>query len=285
MNSNVQTMTLTDGRVLSYSEYGDSKGKPVFYFHGWPSSRLSAAIHDPDARKLGVRLIAVDRPGYGYSSYKPNRALLDWPDDVVALADHLKIQKFAVMGVSGGGPYAAVCAYKIPKRLTNVGIVVGLSPIYAKEALDGVFWLSRIGWMNFARFPALRVFSCTLQMLQSRYRFSQRLYRYVLGRADRAFSSDPKHALRMQNNVREGFRQGIRAAELDLRLYTTPWRFDIRKIRVPVYLWYGENDTNVSVNMGKYYEKQIANSTLTIYPGEGHFVAVSHAEEILKALT
>ena len=121
---------LKDGRKLGFCEYGDPKGKPIFYFHGWPASRLSGSETDKAAKKLKIRVISPDRPGFGLSDYKEDRTLLGWADDVLELADQLKIKKFAVMGVSGGGPYSAVCAYKIPERVTKAGIVVGLAPVY-----------------------------------------------------------------------------------------------------------------------------------------------------------
>lgn len=120
---------LKDGRKLGYAEYGTSHGKPLLFFHGWPSSRLHAKYLDPLAKKLKIRIIAPDRSGFGLSDYQSNRTLLDWPGDVVELADKLKIRKFAIVGISGGGPYAAVTAYKIPHRITKAGIVIGLGPL------------------------------------------------------------------------------------------------------------------------------------------------------------
>src|SRR3989344_8459465 len=101
------TFKLRDGRILGYAEYGDPEGKPVFFFHGWPGARFSGKETDEAGKKSGVRIISTDRPGIGLSTYKKDRKLLDWPDDVAQLADYLKIKKFSLMGVSGGGPYAA----------------------------------------------------------------------------------------------------------------------------------------------------------------------------------
>src|SRR3990170_989632 len=94
MSDQEKQIHLNDGRKLGFAQYGDLKGKPVFYFHGWPASRLSAKIYDDLAKKLYVRIISPDRPGFGLSDYKKDRTLLDWPDDVLALADFLKIKKF-----------------------------------------------------------------------------------------------------------------------------------------------------------------------------------------------
>ena len=122
---NNQHIKLKDGRALGYAEYGAPEGKPIFYFHGFPGSRLDWMLSDSDnsANELNARIIAVDRPGMGLSDFKRDRKILDWPDDVVELADILQIERFSVLGISGGGPYTFACAFKIPERLTRTAIV------------------------------------------------------------------------------------------------------------------------------------------------------------------
>ncbi len=110
-------LQLRDGRRLGYVDYGDPAGRPVLLFPGVPGSRLQGHPDRSIAGALGVRLIGVDRPGYGLSDDKRGRTLLDWPDDVVTLADHLGLERFALLSISGGGAYAAACAWKIPERL------------------------------------------------------------------------------------------------------------------------------------------------------------------------
>lgn len=124
-----KTIKLRDGRSLGYARYGNPEGRPIFHFHGWPSSRLDAQVFAGVAAKFGVHLIGVDRPGMGLSDFQPGRHILDWPDEVVELADALGIARFGVQGMSGGGPYASVCAHKIPDRLTACGIIAGMGPV------------------------------------------------------------------------------------------------------------------------------------------------------------
>ena len=125
----VERITLRDGRSLGYGEFGHPDGKPVFLFHSWLGSRLDAKFLDESAAKAGIRAIGLDRPGMGLSDFQFGRQILDWPEDVIQLADQLGIEQFAVSGVSGGGPYAAACAYKIPQRMTACHIIAGLGPI------------------------------------------------------------------------------------------------------------------------------------------------------------
>jgi pimeloyl-ACP methyl ester carboxylesterase len=100
-----KTIRLPDGRHLGYAEYGDPDGIPLLYFHGTPGSRLQARLFDAPAREVGVRMVAPERPGYGLSDVHPQRTLLDWVQDMEVLADRLHLERFAVMGVSGGGPH------------------------------------------------------------------------------------------------------------------------------------------------------------------------------------
>ena len=92
VSGNNHIINLKDGRKLAYAEYGALAGKPLFFFHGWPVSRLSGRIAKKAAKKLGIRIISPDRPGYGLSDFKKDRKLLDWAKDVLELADRLRIK-------------------------------------------------------------------------------------------------------------------------------------------------------------------------------------------------
>ena len=104
------SITLADGRLLAYTDIGAPGGPVVMYFHGAPSSRLDTTVFEDAFAALDVRMVSADRPGYGGSSPQPGRHREDWPSDVAALADRLGVERFAVMGVSSGGPYAVACS-------------------------------------------------------------------------------------------------------------------------------------------------------------------------------
>ena len=97
-----KTITLIDGRILGYAEYGDSLGFPIFYFHGGQESRLSSKFMDSAALRLNIRLISPDRPGIGISTFQANRRFIDWGNDISQLADSLGLSKYSVFGLSGG---------------------------------------------------------------------------------------------------------------------------------------------------------------------------------------
>lgn len=117
---------LPDGRRFCYAEYGVSYGTRVMYFHGSPACRLEPLLIGEEALgRAGLCVVAPDRPGIGGSDFQSDRGFSDWPRDVVCLADHLGWKRFSVLGNSGGAPYAAVCATRIPERVDHVVIVSG----------------------------------------------------------------------------------------------------------------------------------------------------------------
>lgn len=276
---------LKDGRKLGYAVYGDVRGKPIFYFHGWPTSRFHAADLNTLAKKNHIKLISIDRPGIGLSDFKKTRTLLDWPDDVVELADQLHIKTFGVIGVSGGGPYAAACAYKIPQRLIKTVIVVGIAPTYVPKLLEGMPFLTKFGWVNYAKYPLLRKGATLLHYINAKYGPSLGLHRFMFGaKKDRQALSDPKIREGIRRGYKETFRTGYKGAEQDLELYTNDWGFKLTDIKAKVFLFFGEADQNVPIAMGKYYHSKIKNSKLFTYLDEGHLIAKTHAEEILKVV-
>src|SRR5204862_5743076 len=135
-------LQLRGGNELAYSEYGSAAGTPVFFFHGWPSSRTMAQLTDTAARELGVKIISADRPGIRDSSFQPNRKLIDWPQMVEQLADHLRIQQFRTLAISGGARCAYVAAWKIPERGRAVATARGAPPVVHPGDHSGLLSLS-----------------------------------------------------------------------------------------------------------------------------------------------
>ena len=278
-------ITLKDGRRLGYAEYGDPQGKPLFFFHGMPGSRLEGELADAAAKKLGVRMIALDRPGYGLSDFQRGRTFLDWPADVVALAAALGFERFAVAGVSGGGPYVAACALRIPERLTGAGIIAGVGPFDQPDATEGMSRQNRFLFGLARRFPWL----ARLPMwVMSKGASSERLVRQMtraMPEVDQAIIRRPEVWDVFKLDAAESFRQGARGAAWELVMYARPWGFRLEEITMEVHLWQGELDKNVPPSMGRYQAGAIPNCRATFHPGEGHIsLVVDHMEEVLGAL-
>jgi pimeloyl-ACP methyl ester carboxylesterase len=283
-NTANQQVQLQDGRMLGYAEYGAPDGKPIFYFHGLPGSRISWPAFDPhgSASTLNARLIAVDRPGIGLSDFKRGRGLLDWPDDVIELADLLKLDRFAVLGISGGGPCAAACAFKIPERLTSTGIVCGMGPIEAPGCTEGASWIFP-GKSSVVRRLLLMLTSLAIRKKPDKF-ISQ--MNEAVSAPDRALlESHPELANRITDDWREAFRSGIGGTHQESALYARPWGFQLEDITAEVHLWHGEKDDNVVCSVGRYVADTIPNCYPTFFEDEGHFsVIYNHIEEILSVL-
>ncbi|MFM8332503.1 MAG: alpha/beta fold hydrolase, partial [Candidatus Methylumidiphilus sp.] len=143
-----QTFCLRDGRLIGYAEFGDPEGFPVVYCHGFPASRLEGGLLDAAARRQRVRVIAADRPGYGLSAWQADRAMTDWPDDISQLLAHLGIERFAVLGVSGGGPYGLSLLAKLADRVVAASFVCPLGPVYQPELVQAMHWPARLGFVS-----------------------------------------------------------------------------------------------------------------------------------------
>jgi pimeloyl-ACP methyl ester carboxylesterase len=277
--------------MLGYDDRGLSNGKPLFYFHGSPSSRLESYLYVRGEllQSRNVRLVAVDRPGMGLSDFQPERRLLDWPQDVIALADHLNLERFALLAYSLGGPYAAACAYAIPERLTKVGIVSGAALFTIPELVQNV----NEGTRRFMSLPREKPWLSHLflgLMLGVMPRIAPALFiknaSSLLPRPDRTLiSTDPELQKRFIRAVREGMRQGTRGAHYDSLVTVTDWGLRLEDIQTPVLLWHGEVDQNVPVAMARYMAKAIPHSEAKFYPNEGHLSLFKrHAEEIVRSL-
>jgi len=261
--SNARTIRLRDGRQLGYSEFGEPTGNPIFHFHGYPGSRLEGRILHSAAARCNARFIAVDRPGMGLSDFKRARTILDWPDDVVELADFLHINQFAVDGASGGGPYSLACAYKIPERLSHVGVLSGVGP----------HWDPGEPWMKL---------NSLIDAENFWLKFSEKM-----PKPDKKAVLNPQVFRLLGEELFEAFRQGADGPNYERELYLRDWGFKLQDISptVGVHLWHGELDVNVPICMGRAVGKAIPNCKTEFYAYEGHYSTIlNHLEEIITFL-
>jgi pimeloyl-ACP methyl ester carboxylesterase len=232
-----RSVTMPDGRELAYEEYGDPNGVPVLSFHGGLSSRLDAAPADEAAAELGVRLISPDRPGVGRSSNQPGRRLLDWPADVTALADALGLGRFAVMGWSCGGAYAAVCGARLADRVTAVAFLSSVIPLDLFGTTRGLTRDDRILLFLVRRAP--RVASALLRATiadASDIRLFEEIRR-SFPVVDRTVLTERGSYREAVAFVRESMRDGTEGALADYRIFGDPWGFALEEIVAPVHVW------------------------------------------------
>jgi pimeloyl-ACP methyl ester carboxylesterase len=282
-------ITLRDGRTLAYAEYGSPSGAAVIHCHGVPSARVEAdlIIKDAIAARLGLRIIVPDRPGMGRSDFKPDRRIVDWPDDVQELADALRLDTFAVLGSSGGAPFAAACAVRMPARVRVLGLLGAVAPTDAPGVLRSINAPMRM-MMRLARVaPAV---------VRAIFRLNLRTIRRGGPDASKrmvAWAPEPDRLLLQRRELREAFvacfkeacRQGVHGPVLDLSLIARPWGFDLSDVSVPVLLWHGERDRNVPVAAGHYLVGAIPHCRAIFYADDAHLsVPLRHQEDILGAI-
>jgi pimeloyl-ACP methyl ester carboxylesterase len=279
------TLVLSDGRRLGYAQYGKPDAQPLFYFHGHPGSRLEARFAHAAAAEADFRVIALDRPGYGLSDFKPGRTLTDWPNDVAEAADALGFAEFSVAGASGGGPYALACAWGLPDRVTHVAVISGVGPYQVPGITRGMRWQNRVGFRLGSRWPAL---AGALAKSIDRG-ISQRPERTIDALARAMSPSDAEIVRRPEvrevliADITEAFRAGSRGAAWDIVLLGRPWGFALRDIEAEVHLWQGEADTLVPPAMGRYQASQIPRSHLSLFPGEGHLLIIDRMPDLIEA--
>jgi pimeloyl-ACP methyl ester carboxylesterase len=279
-----RTIRVRDGRPLGYAEWGDPGGRPLLYFHGWPGSRLEGRLGDEAARAKGVRLIALDRPGMGLSEYQPRRTLVDWPDDVLQVATALGLERFAVLGISGGGPYAAACAWKLSEQLTGAGIVSGLAPLDVPGVIAGMSRQNRLSLQLVGRLAVLRRVLMARMAVSVRRRPDRILERGLGAAVDKKYLNRPDVRKILVESLSEAFRSGSRGNAWEMGLYARPWGFRLEDIRTPVHLSHGEQDANAPVTMGRHLATVIPECQATFYSGEGHLHFVDRLPEIFAAV-
>lgn len=270
---------LRDGRRLAYAEYGDPSGTPIFYFHGTPGSRYEACFVAEAASRRGARIIAIDRPGFGRSSSKRGRSLLDFADDVAELADMLGIKRFAVAGLSGGGPYVEACAIRMPDRVAGGSIASGAGPPESLLAGASRVRRSRVR-IELALAPVMTwllawYMAATIRLIPVSW-IPRFIDPYVLRRKE-VRAPFKREAL-------EGMRRGGGALAQELLLLTRPFGFALRDIAVPISLWHGDADKVVPISVGRWVAAEIPGCRPTWVPGGAHLLIVDYADEIVAAL-
>jgi pimeloyl-ACP methyl ester carboxylesterase len=293
---------LPDQRQIAYGIYGAASATPtVFYLHGTPSSHYEAFLLSDAGQRHGIRIVAPSRPGSGGSTFRENGALLDYPDDILALADYLKVRQFGMIAVSGGAPFAFACRRRIPRsRLGAMGIVAGIYPV-ASLGTAGMKLPSRLMLCVATWLPGLVAWLIDRQLGRvARDEDESKMEKLLV--ADMQQDSTPpseqiawdtaspeiRHAV--VTSVREGVRYGGRGPAWEMRLLGNHWGFELDEIQ-PVgkgelVLWHGDVDANVPLAMaGKAAAQLGAYAELRIVEGQGHgSLTFNKADEIMEAM-
>jgi pimeloyl-ACP methyl ester carboxylesterase len=276
---------LADGRELGFRESGDPNGRPALFFHGFGTSRVICPPDD-EARRRGIRLIAVDRPGIGLSEPSPGRRLLDWPIDVGQLADKLDLSTFSVIGWSGGGPYALACGFALADRVNSVAAVSSPAPLAGNGEADYLRRMDKHAARAAGRWPwviRLAMWHWGRPQRRDAARFFEESVADMCA-FDQEVLAAPELRDRMIANSAELYRQGGRGMYDEALVLARPWDFHLGDIRVPVHVWHGANDDTVPIAMGRYLARSIPSATATFDRRAGHQLVYGRWPEILAAV-
>ena len=286
-----QTIQLQDGRILGFNECGRSNDYPMIFMHGYPASRLETLGVDEVAKRHNLRIITPDRNGYGLTTFNPNHGILDWPADIRELARHLGLKRFAVLGGSGGSPYALACAALLPHEiLSGVGILAGAGPweagahhmslLYRINAIMAHHWPSGYGGL-------LNLLVWMLRRALSSPSGAQRIDKWLEGHAERLDSESSIKERRevIARQVLEAFRQGAGPAVHDARLLTTSWGIRFEEVTYnKVKIWHGTKDTNAPIQLMRYMAERLPHCELHEFQEDTHFTMHRHLDRVLTEL-
>ncbi|MEN3368064.1 MAG: hypothetical protein V7609_207 [Verrucomicrobiota bacterium] len=288
MKGEAQIFRRENGATVAFSEYGDPAGAPIFFCHGWPSSRTMAELTDETASQLGLRIISPDRPGIRGSHFHPNRTLLDWPPLLRELAAHLQIDKFKLLAISGGAPYAYAAAWMLPEQVEAVAVASGAPPLDELTDHDGLLPIHRRllglrekrpgllkGLFHLARpFVAIRM---PVRLRPLLLKFLQPCDANVL-RESRAFEV-------CFESARQAWRSSAAGVMTDAEIYATPWGFSLEDVRVPVALWHGTKDRTFAPRLAGHVAERLPICEFHLIEGAGHYsLPIRYIDQILGDL-
>ncbi|MGQ0804956.1 MAG: alpha/beta fold hydrolase [Actinomycetota bacterium] len=272
---------LSDGRRLSYAEWGDPAGRPVLLLHGSPGSRLFHPDADATAT-AGVRLITYDRPGCGGSDRREGRELLDTPADVAQLADHLGLDRFALVGVSAGGAHALACAHVLGERLAAVGVASMPGPLdEVPGAWDALPTHVRPAAEMARREPARAIRGVVRYMGP----VVAEPATFLRGGppADRAVIADRGSGEMLLGDVAEALRPGAEGFADDMVTLWLPWGFPLAGLPEGIRVWHGAQDTRAEPDF-EHLAATLPGPVPAVWPDGGHYGVLRHWAELLGAL-
>lgn len=291
VSPDTQAALAPDGRTLTFAEWGDPDGYPVFSLHGTPNSRYARHHDEGKYVEAGARLITYDRPGYGRSDRNRGRRVVDCVSDVATIADTLGIDRFAITGASGGGPHALAVAARLPDRVVRAAAAVspapydvadfdwfeGMDPLNVREiqwALGGEAVLAPELEREAAEMQE-RVAADPAKILGDDWGLSE---------ADRAELARPERRDVIRQDVSEALRTGVWGWVDDTLAFVEPWGFDVREIRVPTRIIYGLTDVLAPARHGQWLAANVPKAEVVAEEGAGHLASPDVVVERLRWL-
>jgi len=282
------SLSLADGRLLDVSVTGPDTGMPVVFHHGTPGSDVADRSLRRAVHERGLRLVTLSRPGYGTSSRRRARRVVDVVDDTRAVLDHVGADRCLVAGWSGGGPHALACGARL-EAATGVLVIAGVAP----ARVAGLDWMAGMGEENVVEFTrALQGEAALGPYLESLHDdFANVTAAHVVEALSTVLPDVDRRVLTEEfgEDVASSFRRAVQCGVegwLDDDLaFTSDWGFSVSEVSVPTVLWHGELDLMVPVAHGRWLATHVPGVRAHLVPDEGHLsLAVGRFPEMLDEL-
>ena len=278
-------LELADGRKLGVAEYGPADGRAILWFHGTPGGRRQLP---PLARELaddeGLRFVMIERPGIGVSTSYRYEAIIDWAGDVEQVVSALGIERFGVVGLSGGGPYALACSYAFGDRVAATVTLGGVAPSHGEDAPPGGF-VNRMTpvapVVALVRRPLERTLWATIQMVRPFREQAMSAFASLMPPGDQAVFARPEMRKMFFDDLLDGMRRQMDAPLLDFLLFARPWGFALADVKDPVLVVHGDTDIIVPLSHAEYMAERLPNAELLIRHAESHLGGLDLAREIV----
>ncbi|MCG5433267.1 alpha/beta hydrolase [Mycobacterium sp. MYCO198283] len=282
------TVAVGGDRRIGFAEFGDPQGRAVFWLHGTPGARrqipMEARVY---AERHHIRLIGLDRPGIGSSTPYQYGTVLEFADDLRTIADTLGVDKMAVVGLSGGGPYTLACAAAMPDRVVTVGVLGGVAPTVGPDAISG--GLMSLGTrvaplLAVAGLPIRLAAVGLIKLIAPVAEPALYAYASVSPAADRRLLVRPEFKAMFLDDLLNGSRKQLAAPFADIIVFARDWGFRLDEVKVPVHWWHGDRDHIIPFAHGRHVASRLPNATFYEIPGESHLAGLGRAEEILRTM-
>lgn len=275
-------------RRLSFAEFGTPHGSPIFWLHGTPGGRRQIPVEAREyALENDLRIIGIDRPGGGTSTPHLYENVFDWTRDFEVLVDHLGIDTFRVIGLSGGGPYSLAVGAALPERTIGVGILGGVAPMKGPDAIRG--GLVEVApyaapLMTATRVPLSYALAGAVRVLKPLVTPIIRGYAVVQPRGDKELLARPEFEAMFLDDLLNATRYQMGAPLSDIILFTRPWGFEAADVHVPVHWWHGDADHIIPHAHGVHMSGRLPNAVFSTIDGESHLGGMGVATEVLETL-
>lgn len=278
---------VSSNRNLGAAELGDPHGFPVLWFHGTPGGRLQVPPDAPaSAEARGIRLFGVERPGTGWSTPHRYGSVREFGDDIRAFADALGFEKFAVAGLSGGGPYTLACAHQIPDRVVAAAVIGGIGPTAGPDAVDSYTRALALAhpFLSVIAEPVGRVLPSVVKPVIPHAKLAIRAFSMVAPKADKPILLDDAFGNVLAGDLIHVMPGGLGAPLHDARLFSQDWGFRLGDVTVPVHFFQGDADGIVPESHGRHQARAVKRGALTILRGGGHLAGYVDAGRVFDVL-